>query len=89
MARTIRCTSSTTSTFFLNDPVNGDEFVQVADRVGAGRARADQGDFELAGFKVETRLGSDIHYDLIDRSALQNDGRPRADLDDRGTTRAR
>ena len=59
-------------TFFLNDPVNGDEFVQVADRAALGARGQIKETYELAGFKVDTRLGSDIHYDLIDRSALQN-----------------
>ncbi|HEV7689209.1 MAG TPA: TonB-dependent receptor [Hyphomonadaceae bacterium] len=59
-------------TFFLNDPVNGDEFVQVADRAALGARGQIKETYDLGGFKVDTRLGSDIHYDSIDRSALQN-----------------
>ncbi len=52
------------------DQINGDEFVQVADRSALGARGQIRNDFKLAGFKTETRLGSDIRTDFIDRSAL-------------------
>ena len=52
------------------DQVNGDEFVQVADRSALGARGQIRNAFDLAGFKIETRLGSDIRTDFIDRAAL-------------------
>lgn len=53
------------------DQVNGDEFVQVADRSALGARGQIRNDIDLLGFKTETRLGADIRTDFIDRSALQ------------------
>ncbi len=53
------------------DQVNGDEFVQVADRSALGARGQIRNDFTIAGFRTETRLGADIRTDFIDRSALQ------------------
>jgi hypothetical protein len=56
-------------TFFL-DQVNGDEFVQIADRLALGARGQIKREFNLAGFRTDTRLGADIRTDFIDRAAL-------------------
>jgi hypothetical protein len=56
-------------TFWL-DQVNGDEFVQVADRSALGARGQIRNAFQLGAFKTETRLGADIRTDFIDRAAL-------------------
>jgi hypothetical protein len=56
-------------TFYL-DQVNGDEFVQIADRSALGARGQIRNDFQVAGFKIDTRLGADIRTDFIDRAAL-------------------
>ena len=52
------------------DQVNGDELVQIADRSALGARGQIRNEFDLAGFKTETRLGADIRTDFIDRAAL-------------------
>jgi outer membrane receptor protein involved in Fe transport len=56
-------------TFFL-DQVNGDEFVQVADRSSLGARGQIRGEFTLGGIKTDTRLGADIRTDFIDEAGL-------------------
>jgi len=55
-------------TFWL-DQVNGDEFVQVADRTALGARGKINRSFE-AGVPVDVRLGADVHTDFIDESGL-------------------
>lgn len=54
-------------TYFLNDPVNGDQFKQTDDRVivGASASRTVFGT-ALGGFKSETTVGVQSRYDDID-----------------------
>lgn len=57
-------------TFFLNDPVNGDEFEQITDRSALGvRGRYGAG-ADVGPFKLEWRVGGDVRADFIDRAAL-------------------
>ncbi|MEZ5938471.1 MAG: TonB-dependent receptor [Hyphomonadaceae bacterium] len=57
-------------TFYLNDPVRGDEFAQITDRTALG-ARGKMGrTAQLGGFNVDWRLGSDIRTDFIERDGL-------------------
>jgi outer membrane receptor protein involved in Fe transport len=59
-------------TFFLNDPVNGDEFVQFTDRSALG-ARAHYGStFNLGALPVDWRVGADVRADFIDQAGLAN-----------------
>ena len=57
-------------TFFLNDPVNGDEFVQVADRSSLGARGQIRHTFDVGGLKTDTRLGADVRTDFIDEAGL-------------------
>ncbi len=56
-------------TFWL-DQVNGDEFVQVADRAALGARGQIRNAVQIGAFRTETRLGADIRTDFIDRAAL-------------------
>jgi len=60
-------------TFFLNDPVNGDEFMQFTNRKALG-ARGQIGDkgVALGPFTVDWRLGADTRFDFIDTDGLVN-----------------
>ena len=60
-------------TYFLNDPVNGDQFRQMDDRVIAG-ASASRTFFgtALGGIKSETTVGLQTRYDDIARRPLQH-----------------
>ena len=55
-------------TYFLNDPVNGDQFHQHDDRllIGANASRSFNG--SLAGLRTETNFGIHTRYDNIDLS---------------------
>jgi hypothetical protein len=56
-------------TFFV-DPVNGDQFMQFTDRTALG-ARGHYGSTaDLGAFKVDWRVGGDIHADFIDKAGL-------------------
>lgn len=57
-------------TYFLDDPVNGDEF-QQADRRGVfgGRVRH-VSDLSLGGVPVQLTLGGDVRYDAISKVGL-------------------
>jgi hypothetical protein len=56
-------------TFWL-DQIDGDEFVQIADRAALGLRGQIRNSFELGALKTETRLGADVRTDFIDRAAL-------------------
>lgn len=60
-------------TFFLNDPVNGDQFMQFTNRTALG-ARGSIGgkNMTLGPFKVDWRLGADTRFDFIDTDGLVN-----------------
>jgi len=54
-------------TYFLNDPVNGDQFQQADDRVIAGGSAAKTYFGTLpGGLRTETTVGIDMRYDDID-----------------------
>lgn len=57
-------------TYFLDDPINSDEFLQATDRTAVGaRARTGQ-TADVAGFNVDWRIGTDIRTDFIDLDGL-------------------
>lgn len=59
-------------TYFLSDPVNGDQFNQVDDRSFAGFRIANSRDNELFGREGEFTLGLQSHHDFIDEVGLHN-----------------
>ena len=59
-------------TFFLNDPINGDEFEQRDERVTIGGDVKYTQPFTLAGLPAEFRTGGDIRYDDIFNIGLFN-----------------
>jgi outer membrane receptor protein involved in Fe transport len=59
-------------TYFLDDPVNGDEFEQRDERVVAGGAARYATAAALFGREADVRLGADIRYDDIFTIGLFN-----------------
>lgn len=59
-------------TYFLSDPVNGDQFNQVDDRVFAGLRVTDTRDNELFGREGEFTIGLQSHHDFINEVGLYN-----------------
>jgi hypothetical protein len=60
-------------TFFLNDPVNGDQFMQFTNRKALGaRGQLHDNDIAMGPFKIDWRLGADTRYDFIDTDGLAN-----------------
>lgn len=55
-------------TYFLNDPINGDEFIQRDRRTIYGGAASHRFDLGPAAFTI----GGDVRYDMIDRVGLYN-----------------
>ncbi|MET0971582.1 MAG: TonB-dependent receptor [Tardiphaga sp.] len=55
-------------TFFLSDPVNGDQFHQHDDRVLGGFNAAHKFNYEWGGLRSETEIGLQGRYDDIDVS---------------------
>ena len=53
-------------TYFLNDPILGDQFHQHDDRIVAGGAASRTFNGSLAGFATETTIGVQTRYDDID-----------------------
>lgn len=52
-------------TYFLDDPINGDQYQQVDDRTILGGATSRQWNTELFGTPVTYRIGGEIRYDNI------------------------
>lgn len=59
-------------TYFLADPVNGDQFNQVDDREFAGLRITDTRDNELFGREGDFTLGFQSHHDFVDEVGLHN-----------------
>ncbi|MBP6784187.1 MAG: TonB-dependent receptor plug domain-containing protein [Verrucomicrobiales bacterium] len=59
-------------TYFLNDPLNGDQFNQVDNRNFAGLRITDTRDNELFGREGEFTVGFQSHHDFIDEVGLHN-----------------
>ncbi len=59
-------------TYFVNDPVNGDEFEQQDERVTMGGASQYNRDLLLAGKPIAFRIGGDVRYDRIFSVGLFN-----------------
>jgi hypothetical protein len=57
-------------TYFLNDPVNGDQFNQLDDRVFAGLRVTDRRDNEVLGHEGEFTIGLQSHHDFIGEVGL-------------------
>ncbi len=57
-------------TYFLDDPVNGDEFEQVDDRQIIGGEMVRKWHANLAGKKITNKLGVQIRHDTIDEVGL-------------------
>lgn len=57
-------------TYFLSDPVNGDQFNQVDDRIFAGLRLANTRDNELFGREGKFNVGLQSHHDFIDEVGL-------------------
>jgi outer membrane receptor protein involved in Fe transport len=53
-------------TYFLNDPVNGDQFQQADKRYLMGVNASRSLKYSLAGFDAETLFGTQFRYDIID-----------------------
>jgi len=65
-------------TFFLNDPINGDEFEQRDERVTLGGDIKYKQPFTLAGAPAELRVGGDVRYDnIFDIGLFNTAGRER------------
>lgn len=65
-------------TYFLNDPINGDEFEQRDERVTLGGAFTYHRHFELAGLPATFRTGGDLRYDnIFDIGLFNTAGRER------------
>ena len=52
-------------TYFLDDPVNGDEFAQRDERVAWGAALSKRGEFEFASQTIYWKTGLDTRLDVI------------------------
>ena len=59
-------------TYFLNDPINGDEFEQEDQRWVYGLLGTYEGQTSWLGFDVVPRLGTEIRYDDIQELNLYN-----------------
>lgn len=59
-------------TYFLNDPVNGDQFNQVDNRSFAGLRITDTRDNQIFEHEGEFTTGFQSHHDFIDEVALHN-----------------
>ena len=57
-------------TYFLNDPVNGDQFEQVDDRITYGGDISHRSSIELGGKTVNINAGLQIRVDDIDEVGL-------------------
>jgi hypothetical protein len=57
-------------TYFLDDPINGDEFEQVDDRQIMGGEIARKWQANLAGKAITNKVGLQIRHDAIDEVAL-------------------
>ena len=65
-------------TYFLNDPVNGDEFEQADRRISLGGAATQTWDIDLGGRPAELRLGGETHFDnILDIGLFNTAGRTR------------
>ena len=60
-------------TYFLDDPVDGDQFEQFESRKLGGFATSQSIDTRLLGLQVETTLGAQGRYDKLDPVALYHD----------------
>ncbi|MEL4281245.1 TonB-dependent receptor [Shewanella mangrovisoli] len=59
-------------TYFLNDPINGDEFEQVDERTIWGGDIKRDWQMSLAGTQINYSLGADVRYDDIGAVGLYN-----------------
>ncbi|HRQ90558.1 MAG TPA: TonB-dependent receptor plug domain-containing protein, partial [Bacteroidia bacterium] len=59
-------------TYFLDDPVDGDQFNQSDDRIFAGLRIADTRDNDLFGREGELTVGLQSHHDFIDEVGLHH-----------------
>jgi hypothetical protein len=59
-------------TYFLADPVNGDQFNQIDDRVFAGLRITDTRDNDLFGREGDFTVGLQSHHDFIGEVGLHN-----------------
>lgn len=59
-------------TYFLSDPVNGDQFNQVDDRSFAGLRIANTRDNEIFGREGEFTVGLQSHHDFVNEVGLHN-----------------
>jgi outer membrane receptor protein involved in Fe transport len=59
-------------TYFLNDPINGDEFEQEDERWLIGGSLRHRVDIELFGMSVTRTVGTDIRYDDVNELNLFN-----------------
>ena len=60
-------------TFFLNDPVNGDQFMQFTNRKALGaRGQLHDKDIALGPFMIDWRLGADTRFDFVASDGLVN-----------------
>ncbi|MCB1096934.1 MAG: TonB-dependent receptor plug domain-containing protein [Verrucomicrobiae bacterium] len=57
-------------TYFLNDPINGDQFEQKESRIFAGANLWRRWDYDLAGLPSNTTLGFQTQHDWIDGIGL-------------------
>ncbi|MFT4048037.1 MAG: TonB-dependent receptor [Solimonas sp.] len=57
-------------TYYLDDPVNGDEFEQQDQRSVFGGALSHHWDFDVAGLPAQLRVGGDTRYDDIGKVGL-------------------
>jgi hypothetical protein len=57
-------------TYFLNDPINGDQFEQVDDRITYGGNVSNVSDIDVAGKAVTIRSGAQVRVDNINEIGL-------------------
>jgi len=57
-------------TYFLNDPINGDEFEQEDDRWVFGGSLRNESDTEIFGLPTTRTLGADLRYDDVNELNL-------------------
>lgn len=57
-------------TYFLDDPINGDQFEQVDERTIFGGEISKSDSTNISGKKVDYKFGSDLRYDNISKVAL-------------------
>jgi outer membrane receptor protein involved in Fe transport len=68
-------------TYYLNDPVNGDQFHQHESRLTAGGAISDSKFTTLAGLDTEHTLGVQVRNDVIDIGLYQTRNRQQLSID--------